>query len=267
MFRDNKKNVIPSPALFVGHGSPMNAIEENDFTRTLRRLGERLEKPRAVLVVSAHWEESYFGVSVHDKGELIYDFYGFPEALYKVRYDVDPAPELADKVGRAVSSTRIVQRPPDHGAWSVLKHLYPEADVPVMQFALNRALDIDGHLETARRLGTLRDEGVMILGSGNVTHNLRLLSSGPPAAWAVAFDEAVREALVSGDTAGLSTLHRTHPYGSTAHPTPEHYLPLLYTAAMRRESDAVSFPYEGFELGSISMRSVLFDSSEQAGGA
>lgn len=257
MYKESKKTAAPAPALFVGHGSPMNAIEHNAFTESLGALGKKLGKPEAILMVSAHWQEPYYGVSMHETGELIYDFYGFPEALYNVRYDVPAIPDLAGPVGRQVKGTRIVNRPPDHGAWSVLRHLYPDADVPVMQFALNHTITPEAHLETARKLDALRDEGVMIIGSGNVTHNLRMLSRGAPVEWAVAFDGAVKAALERGDAEGLARLHREHPYGGTAHPSAEHYLPLICVAGVRRESEPLSYPCEGFELGSISMRAVL----------
>lgn len=255
-----KGNRPLTPALFVGHGSPMNAIADNAYTRSLTALGKRLGKPEAILVVSAHWQPPYMGVSVHEDDWLMYDFSGFPDALYEVEYPAPAAPGLVAPVTDALGPLKVAERPLDHGAWSVLRHLYPDATVPVMQLGLNANLSPAEHVETARRLAALREHGIMIIGSGNVTHNLYRLDrqpDAPVAEWAKAFDADVKTALLERDIYALTNLRETHPFGKMAHPTSEHYLPLLYAAAMRREGEPLAFPYEGFEHGSISMRTVL----------
>lgn len=253
------RKTAATPALFIGHGSPMNAVADNAWTRSLNALGKQLGTPEAIVMVSAHWQPPYAGVSLHEE-ELMYDFFGFQDELYRLEYPAPAAPELVPPLQDRYDGLKIVQRPLDHGAWSVLRHLYPDADVPVMQLGLDATLTPVEHIETARRLNALRDRGVMIIGSGNITHNLRRIEARPDApvvGWAAEFDAAVKTALETKDLTTLATLRETHPFGIKSHPTAEHYLPLLYPAALRREGEPLSFPFEGFEHGSISMRSVL----------
>lgn len=257
------------PVLFVGHGSPMNAIEHNAFTEALSGLNARLPNPRAVCVVSAHWvtEGSQVVASPHPR--TIHDFYGFPAPLYEVQY---PAPGAPDEAAKLASDPEIVPDNKwglDHGAWSVLRHMYPKADVPAFQLSLNERRDFKGHLELGREIQSLRERGVLILGSGNIVHNLRRIDWNNLHGaydWAVEFDARVKHAVDAHDAKALAEPQK---WGdallTTAHPTVEHYLPLLYCVGSTDERDTVSYPYEGFDFGSISMRMILFGETPSAG--
>ncbi len=243
----------------------MNAIEDNVWSRGFSDLGSLLPRPRAILAVSAHWYIRGTAVTGNDFPSTIHDFGGFPEALYEIQYLAKGDPGLANRVvdllGADAASTRL-DWGLDHGTWSVLHHVWPKADVPVVQLSIDRGADALRHVEIGRALAPLRDEGVLILGSGNIVHNLgdaiaRMRSGAfdtPP--WAAAFDGAVVDALEEHDPAELARLVES-PEGRKAHPTPDHYLPLLYAAGAASE-DLVSFPITGFDLGSLSMRSVIF---------
>ncbi|HRO67279.1 MAG TPA: 4,5-DOPA dioxygenase extradiol [Pseudobdellovibrionaceae bacterium] len=257
---------MKTPALFVGHGSPMNAIEENGFTRSLLEVRADLpSKPRAILTVSAHWETKGVCVQASKAPKTIHDFGGFPQALFDVQYPAPGAPELARKIeellrdegARATEDWGL-----DHGAWSVLRHLYPDADVPVLQLSLDLLRSPREHLRVAEKLKPLREEGVLILGTGNIVHNLRTIQwRGGSAAydWAVRFDEAVKTALLKRDPLEIVKLMEegSEDYRSSV-PSVEHFLPLLYVSAVSDENEQPSFPFEGIEMGSISMRSVLY---------
>jgi len=250
--------------LFVGHGSPMNAIENNAFTQTLSDLSARLPKPKAVCVVSAHWVTSGSHVVVSQHPKTIHDFYGFPRQLYEVEY---PAPGAPTEGGKLVENPVIVPDNEwglDHGTWSVLRHICPRADVPAFQLSLDEHGTLKEHLELGREIKQLRERGVLILGSGNIVHNLRRIDWNDPHGayeWAREFDAKVKAAV---DTHDAATLAEPQKWGeallATSHPTVEHYLPLLYCMGSTDERDAVSYPYEGFDFGSISMRTVLFGS-------
>lgn len=253
------------PVAFVGHGSPMNAIEDNVWSRGFSDLGSRLKPPSAILVVSAHWYIRGTAVTGNEEPETIHDFGGFPEALYKVRYPAKGDPALAARVADLLGSEEASVRTDwglDHGAWSVLCHLRPAADCPVVQLSIDAGVGAERHVEIGRALAPLRDEGVLILGSGNIVHNLRdafaRLRSGDQTTpdWARDFDAAVVEALDARDSAKLARLIESKE-GRVAHPTPDHYLPLLY-AAGAGGGDPVTYPITGFDMGSLSMRSVLF---------
>ncbi len=253
------------PVAFVGHGSPMNAIEDNVWSRGFRALGSALPRPTAILAVSAHWFIGGTAVTGNESPETIHDFGGFPEPLFAVQYPAPGSPPLADRVTDLVGRDRAVVSLDwglDHGTWSVLCHLRPDADCPVVQLSIDARASATRHLEIGRALAPLRDEGVLILGSGNIVHNLRdafgRMQSGDLAtpAWAADFDTAVVGCLDGRDHAGLTALIES-PTGRKAHPTPDHYLPLLY-AAGAGGADAVTYPLTGFDLGSLSMRSVIF---------
>jgi 4,5-DOPA dioxygenase extradiol len=247
------------PALFIGHGSPMNTLERNGFTEAWRRFGAKLPRPRALLVVSAHW---YFGataVTAMPRPRTIHDFYGFPQELFDFQYPAPGAPDVAGEIVEAVRPTWCGldrdQWGLDHGTWSVLAHLYPEADVPVVQLSINALKPLDYHLELGARLAPLRERGIMIVASGNVVHNLgRIQWNRPDAAfdWAERFDDAVvrRLAEAPGDVLGLAA----HPDYAAAVPTPDHFIPLLYIAGLAagrgRPLEAL---VRGYALGSISM--------------
>ena len=253
------------PVVFVGHGSPLNAIDDNVWSRAFRALGTELAKPRAILAVSAHWYTRGTFVTANALPETIHDFGGFPEPLYEVHYPAPGDPALADRVvrllGPDLASTRM-DWGLDHGTWSVLIHMRPGADCPVVQLSIDGQLSPDDHLALGRALTPLRDEGVMILASGNIVHNLRdafsrmRLGEEATPGWAKDFDAAVVSALDHRDAAGLARLIETDE-GRKAHPTPDHYVPLLYAAGAAGD-DPASYPITGFDLGSLSMRSVVF---------
>jgi len=258
------------PVLFVGHGSPLNAIEHNAFTEALTGLSARLPKPKSVCVVSAHWvtEGSHVMTSPHPR--TIHDFYGFPRPLYEVQYPAPGAPAEAEKLATDPAIKPDDQWGLDHGAWSVLRHMYPKADVPAFQLSLDASRGFRDHLDLGREIQSLRERGVLILGSGNIVHNLRRIDWNNPSGaydWAVEFDAKVKRAVDAHDDDALA-----HPqkWGdallANAHPTVEHYLPLLYCMGSTDERDAVSYPYEGFDFGSISMRMILFGAASTAGG-
>ncbi|MCA8962232.1 MAG: 4,5-DOPA dioxygenase extradiol [Planctomycetes bacterium] len=256
------------PVLFVGHGSPMNAIEDNEWSRAFRAIGEELPRPRAVLAVSAHWWTRGSFLTGGTRPRTIHDFGGFPPALYEVQYPAPGSPDLAARVqtilAQATSPDAAVKDDwgLDHGSWSVLRHLMPAADVPVVQLSLDGQLSGKQHFELARALHQLRGEGVLILGSGNITHNLRdamsRASSGNAATpdWAEQFDTEVAQALRERDSRHLIAAWPDGQYARSAHPHPDHWFPLLYAVAATDDEDEVRFPVEGFDLGSLSMRAV-----------
>ena len=254
------------PVLFVGHGSPMNAIEDNTWSRGFRDLAGLLPRPRAVLAVSAHWYVPGTFLTENARPETIHDFGGFPPALYAMEYPAPGDPDLARRVLRLVGDDRAALRTDwglDHGTWSVLVHLLPRADVPVVQLSLDYRLPAAAHLEIGRALAPLREEGVLLLGSGNIVHNLRhaftSVQRGETATpeWAARFDRDVAGALEQHDGGFLARTVASDA-GRMAHPTPDHYLPLLYAAGASDPRDAVRFPITGFDMTSLSMRAVLF---------
>ena len=254
------------PVLFIGHGSPMNAIERSRFTESLAELGTRLPRPKAVCVVSAHWVTPGTEVLAAGQPRTIHDFHGFPRALYEVEYPAPGAPAEAHRLAREIAGHPDETWGFDHGAWSVLKHLYPGAEVPVFQVSLDERRSLPRHLDLGAEIARLRERGVLILGSGNVVHNLRRLGDekdSAPFPWTLEFDSRVKQAIENRDLAALAAPETWgKPLASVAHPTLEHYVPLLYCLGSASGSDAVSYPYEGFEYGSISMRMVLW--SERA---
>ena len=248
-----------SPALFIGHGSPMNALERNGFTNAWRAIGSRLPRPRAILAISAHW---YFGataVTAMPRPRTIHDFYGFPDALFDVDYPAAGAPDMAQEVADIAKPLWVGldrdQWGLDHGTWSVLAHLYPQADVPVMQLSINALRPLEYHIDLAARLAPLRDKGVLILASGNVVHNLREVQWKQPNAafdWAERFDDAVVAQLADAPEDILKVLE--HPDYARAVPTPEHFIPLLYLAGLAAAGGSRPQPIvRGYSMGSLSM--------------
>lgn len=255
------------PVLFIGHGSPMNAIEHNAFTHALHDLSSRLPRPQAVCVISAHWVTTGSQVLVSEHPRTIHDFYGFPRELYEVKYPAPGAPAEAAHLAEDLEISGGDQWGLDHGSWSVLRHLYPKADVPAFQLSLDERRTFNDHLELGREMRSLRERGVLILGSGNIVHNLRRIDWEEPHGaydWAIEFDSKVKQAVSAHDASALAEPQK---WGdtllATAHPTVEHYLPLLYCMGSTDEQDEVSYPYEGFDFGSISMRAVLFGNPAQ----
>ena len=251
------------PVLFVGHGSPMNAIEHNAFTQALSGLGKSLPRPKAVCVISAHWTTDGTQVLTSEHPRTIHDFYGFPKELYEVEYPAPGAPGEAEQVASDPAIKRDQNWGLDHGSWSVLRHMYPNADVPAFQLSLDMRRDMKSHLDLGREIKKLRERGVLILGSGNIVHNLRRIDWSTPRSgydWAVEFDSKVKSAIEGHDAGALASPQQWgEKLLAEAHPTVEHYLPLLYCMGSTDEKDAVSYPYEGFDFGSISMRAVLFE--------
>lgn len=251
------------PVLFVGHGSPMNAIEDNVFSRGHAALARLVPRPRAILAVSAHWESDGTFTTLDDPPSTIHDFGGFPPELYAMRYPAPGDAVLARRAAMLAGGSAADGRGLDHGTWSVLHRMYPAADVPVVQLSLDVRASAGEHLAMGRALAPLRDEGVLILASGNLTHDLRDAFSrarrGDPSTpdWAARFDAGVARALEAGDIDFLVRALDT-PDGRRAHPTTEHWLPIFYAAGTTDAGDAVSFPLTGFDLGSLSMRCVLF---------
>lgn len=254
------------PALFVGHGNPMNAIQDNPWSRAFRGLSKGMPRPQAVLAISAHYYTTGTQLTGNEKPETIHDFGGFPPALYEVQYPVRGDPELAARTAgklRQVGATVRRDWGIDHGTWSVLRHMYPKADVPIVQLSIDSTAPIGTHWAIGQSLRPLRDEGILVVGSGNITHNLgrafRKMRAGDRSteSMSIAFDEQAAKAVESGDKHWLLAALDTD-VGRDAHPTPDHYLPLLY-AAGAAEGDAVSFPVEGFDMGDLSMRTIRFD--------
>ncbi len=253
------------PLVFIGHGSPMNVVQQNDFTESLRQAGEKLPKPRCILCISAHWETEGTFVTGAAHPKQIYDFYGFPDELYEISYsphgsqkDANRTATLGQKVPVALSSAWGI----DHGSWAILRHIYPKHDISVIQLSLDATKSEEEHFKLAPFLSPLRSEGVLIIGSGNIVHNLRIMSweqfGEEPFGWARKFDEQVTEALEQKDNDLLVRYDsRDHDVGRLSVPTNEHYLPLLYVAALRRDEEKVEFIHEGFQHRSVSMRSFV----------
>ncbi|HEY1073021.1 4,5-DOPA dioxygenase extradiol [Brevundimonas sp.] len=242
------------PAIFFGHGSPMNALG-GSYADAWRALGEEIGKPEGVVMVSAHWETRGLGVTAQERPETIHDFGGFPPELHAMQYPAPGSPSLAARVAELTDAQQTTQWGLDHGTWSVLAHVWPEADVPIVQLSLDRTIDARGHYELAKKLGPLRDEGMVIAGSGDFVHNLRTWkrAGGEPYDWAVDFNEAVKRAFLAGDHDALIDWVHLAEQAQLSVPTDEHYLPLLYVAAQQTPGEAVRFFTDAIEGGSISM--------------
>ncbi|THD75730.1 4,5-DOPA dioxygenase extradiol [Thalassobius vesicularis] len=261
--RDRLKASDKMPVVFLGHGSPMNAIEDTQYSRSWRELGKALPRPQAILVVSAHWMTR--GTTLVDVSQFprtIYDFYGFPDELYQQSYPAEGSPEMAKEVISLLGSHHVEGDDTwglDHGAWTVLKFLYPNADVPVFQLSIDMAADLSHHVQIGRELAALRHRGVLILGSGNIVHNLRTMRFGAkPYDWALEFDQTFARNLEArnmdalADRAGLGNLLRM------AHPSVDHYLPALTIAGAADAKDELVFMNDTIDIASVSMRSFVF---------
>ncbi len=251
------------PAIFFGHGNPLNALLDNAYTRGWAAIGTVIPRPRGVLSVSAHWYLPETAVTAMSAPRTIHDFGGFPPELYAVDYRAPGDPALAERV-RTLLAPLDVRRDEqwglDHGTWAVLCHLFPRADVPVVQLSIDKGQPAAFHYEIGKRLAPLRDEGVLVVGSGNLVHNLHAYAWGrrsvEPYDWAVRFEARVRELLVQADHGPLVTYESLGEDALLSVPTPDHYLPLLYVLALRQEADRLSFPVEGIDGGSVSMLTV-----------
>jgi 4,5-DOPA dioxygenase extradiol len=251
------------PAIFFGHGNPMNALLSNSYTEGWRRIGQEMPKPQAVLSISAHWFVAETGVTISTAPRTIHDFGGFPRELFQVQYPAPGDPVLARRVQKLLAPLEVKLDDSwglDHGTWSVLKHVYPDADIPVVQLSIDETQAAAFHFEIGRRLAPLRDEGVLIVGSGNLVHNLHTYAWGrhmpDPYDWATRFETTAREMIVAGEYKPLIEYEVLGRDAMLSIPTPDHYLPLLYVIAARQQGEKISFPVEGIDGGSISMLSV-----------
>ena len=249
------------PVVFIGHGNPMNALRDTPFTRSLRRLGEDLPRPKTILCVSAHWMSEGTFVTHMEKPRTIHDFHGFPEELFAVQYPARGDPQMADHLCTEAVNPEIHPDDDawgiDHGTWSVLKHMYPKADIPVIQLSIYMAQPSKYHFALGQRLRKLRDEGVLIVGSGNIVHNLRRINfddNASPYDWAIEFDAWVKQKIENRDYGAITHEATQSAAGKLSIPTPDHWYPLLYTLGAADEKDGLRFEYEGIENASISMR-------------
>lgn len=259
---NRKSSSQKMPSLFIGHGSPMNAIDTNRYTQNLVKLGQTLPRPDAILMVSAHWMTEDTWITQMEKPPTIHDFYGFPQALFDVQYPAPGMPELAPIIQSSVEGFDIHADQKDwgldHGTWAVLRHIYPNADIPVLQLSLNMKASPPYHFELGQQLQKLREKGVMIMGSGNLVHNLRRISWDPnqPAYdWAIEFDEWIKQKLESRDIKALHSEFLNSEAGKLANPTLDHYLPMLYAMGAGSKEEEFKFIYEEMQNASISMRS------------
>jgi 4,5-DOPA dioxygenase extradiol len=249
------------PVLFVGHGNPMNAITDNEYAQSWHHLGESLPKPNAILCISAHWETKGTFVTAVDKPETIHDFSGFPKQLFDVQYPAPGSPELAKETKSAIHKTQVgldYEWGLDHGCWSVVKNIYPKADVPVIQLSMDYTQSAQWHYDLAKELSALRKKGVLIIGSGNMVHNLRMVDFRSPSGfdWAVEANDKFKKLISAGDHQSLIKYSTLGKEIQLSIPTAEHYLPLLYTLGLKEEKENLSFFNDKTEYGSLSMTSV-----------
>ena len=272
MTLNNNQNSIPEnarslnlmPAMFIGHGNPMFVLNPNRWTESWQEYALSFEKPKAILSISAHWFKKQSMITVSTSSELIYDFYGFPQELYEVKYPVSGSAWLEDRLQELLKNYNVSKTDSwgiDHGTWTVLKHMYPKADIPVTQLSVNYTLDIDQHLKIGNLLKVLRNEGVLILGSGNIVHNLRQasfdLGFDSPYDYTVTFDESVSNILLDRNFSALTEVLSLKE-GKLSVPTLDHYLPLLYVVGASEPEDELTTICQGYDAGSLSMRSVSF---------
>ncbi|MEC5146157.1 4,5-DOPA dioxygenase extradiol [Chitinophaga sp. 212800010-3] len=255
------KSTHRMPVMFIGHGNPMNGISDNAFTHALSKMGKDVgNQPTAILVISAHWLTKGTHVLTAPKPSTIHDFGGFPEALYAVQYPAPGAPELARETKQLITSADVVEDDQwglDHGSWTVLRHMYPKADVPVFQLSIDFYKSPEYHFKLAAELKALRDKGVLIMGSGNIVHNLRQVSfsdNAQPFDWALSFDHTVKEKLEQRAFNDLVNYHTLGREAQLSIPTNDHYLPMLYTLGLIDKEEDIRFTYEEIQNGSISMR-------------
>lgn len=253
------------PIIFCAHGSPMNAILQNDFTQALNNLPAEFDRPKAILMISAHWTTKGTFLTAMPRLKTIHDFYGFPKELFEIQYPAPGDPELAQLIINAISSPQIIadftEWGLDHGTWSVLRHMYPDANIPVVQLSLDMSKPHEFHFELGQKLKFLREQGVLIMASGNIVHNLRRINWDENARaydWTIEFDQWVKEKALEGNFKPLVEDFLKLPSGPLSNPSIEHYLPLLYILGAVDKMDQLSFPYEGYRYGSLSMRSFMW---------
>lgn len=253
------------PILFLGHGSPMNAIEDNEFVQGFKSIAKTIEKPAAILCVSAHWETNGTLITHMESPRTIHDFGGFPKALYEVQYPAPGYPSLAEETQKLITSTSVgldEQWGLDHGAWSVLKHLYPEADVPVLQLSIDYTKPAEYHYNLAMELAKLREKGVLIVGSGNMVHNLGMIAwdkiheDSYGYDWAIEANDKMKSYIENEDHKSLIDFQNQGEAFKLAIPTPEHFIPLLYTLGLKNKDEEISFWNDKQIMGSLSMTSI-----------
>ncbi|PUV21210.1 4,5-DOPA dioxygenase extradiol [Sphingobacterium sp. DR205] len=253
------------PVLFLGHGSPMNAIEDNEFVQGFRKIGQTFEKPKAILVISAHWETRGTFVTAMEHPATIHDFGGFPQALFDVQYPAPGSPSLAQETKRIVTKTAVHLDDKwglDHGSWSVVKHLYPNADVPVIQMSIDYTQPASYHYEIAQQLAELRKKGVLIIGSGNMVHNLRMVAwdklntTGYAYEWATLANDKMKKFILDGNHQALIDFRQQGKEFDLAIPTPEHYLPLIYSLALQEKNEDLFLFNDNSVAGSLTMTSL-----------
>lgn len=260
----NSKPAEKMPVLFIGHGSPMNAIADNAYSRKWKEIGKELAAPKAILCISAHWLTRGTSVTLSEHPKTIHDFGGFPEELFQQQYRAPGAPEFAKLTIEHVKSITIHEDYEwglDHGAWSVLKNMYPKADIPVYQMSIDYYKPTEYHYNLGKELSFLREKGVLIVASGNVVHNLGMIQwdeDSKPYDWAIEFDEIVKKSIEQNDVKPLINYTDLGRIATLAHPTNDHYLPLMYALALRTRNDSFRFFNDSIDLSSLSMRSVIF---------
>jgi 4,5-DOPA dioxygenase extradiol len=251
------------PLLFVGHGNPMNAIENNRFSNAWKKIGTELPKPQAILSVSAHWLTRGTRVLAMEQPKTIHDFGGFPEELFAQQYPAPGAPDMAKETQRLALKHHITLDDEwgfDHGTWSVLKQMFPLADIPVYQLSIDYNQSMSYHYELAQELRALREKGVLVMGSGNIVHNLRAINfqNAKPYDWAVEFDAKIKQWLESGDHRSIREFQKLGPVAQLAHPTYDHFLPLMYVLGFQYNNETPAFFNDEFDMSSVSMRSVIY---------
>jgi len=250
------------PAIFLGHGNPMNALAENGYTAGWRRLGEDIPRPKAIVSISAHWFVPGTRVTANKSPETIHDFGGFPRKLSEVRYPAPGDPDLARRLQSLLAPLPVKLDESwglDHGTWSVLRHLYPDADIPVVQLSIDQREPAAFHFQLGRRLALLRDENILLMGSGNLVHNLRSYvweEQTDPYDWAVRFETKIKEKMLAGEFESVINYQELGKEALLSVPTPDHYFPLLYVLATRQQGEPITFPLEGMDGGSLSMLTV-----------
>lgn len=266
-FADNlEESETMMPVIFIGHGSPMNGIEDNEFSRYWKKLASEIERPKAVLCISAHWLTRGTFITAMEHPQTIHDFGGFPQALFDVQYPAPGDPKLAEETSGLITSTKVEldhEWGLDHGTWTIVRHMYPEADIPVLQFSIDFNKPAQYHYDLAKELMALRKKGVLILGSGNMVHNLRMVAWDKIDQtygfdWAIEMNEIFKEKINSGDHKALIDYEKLNKAALLAIPTPDHYYPLLYTLGLKQENDEVNIFNDKPMAGSLTMTSVKF---------
>lgn len=261
---ENLTPTIKMPVLFLGHGNPMYAIEQNEFTENWKNLGTSIPKPQSILVISAHWETNGTYLTAMDKPKTIHDFGGFPRELHEVQYPAPGSPSLAAEISQKLTNIKLDfnQWGLDHGTWSILKHMYPDANIPILQLSLNKQLTMREHYELGSQLAYLRNMGVLMIGSGNIVHNLKLINWRNEEShhdWAKEANDLMKEWIVEGKIENLMDYKNKGEAIKLAIPTPEHFIPLIYILALSNNTDKISFFNDKLLMGSLSMTSILFE--------